>query len=169
MRLWHKDLITYLPKQQLLAQWRECCAICSNWANKGTPNHLLVNKVMEYSPIEFVEYSMMVTEELEKRAYEISKKSKKNFGDNYNKLTHYYIYNNTKIFKYWHNERYLKQCLFNLQEKYDCGGIPENEWKMIEEKFGEYLKSNSELEKEVEKLREFKRTHQPLYIDSMSC
>lgn len=96
------------------------------------------------------------------------KNQKKNFGDNYNKLTHYHIYN-TKIFKYWHNERYLKQCLFNLQEKYDCGGIPENEWKMIEEKFGEYLKSNSELEKEVEKLREFKRTYQPLYIDSMSC
>lgn len=25
MRLWHKDLIPYLPRQQLLGQWRECC------------------------------------------------------------------------------------------------------------------------------------------------
>lgn len=43
MRLWHKELIPYLPRQQLIAQWRECCAIASNLASKGTPNHLLVN------------------------------------------------------------------------------------------------------------------------------
>ena len=51
MRLWHKYLITVLPKQQLLGQWRECCLIAKNIAEKGTPNHLLVNKVIEY-PIE---------------------------------------------------------------------------------------------------------------------
>ena len=48
MRLWCKDLIPYLPKLQLLSQWRECCAICSNIANKGTSNHILVNKIMNY-------------------------------------------------------------------------------------------------------------------------
>ena len=46
MRLWHKDLIPALPRKQLLAQWRECCAIASNIAKKGTPNHILVNKVL---------------------------------------------------------------------------------------------------------------------------
>ena len=38
MRLWHRDLIHYLPRQQLIAQWRECYAIASNIANKGTIN-----------------------------------------------------------------------------------------------------------------------------------
>jgi len=55
MRLWHKDLISVLPDKQLLGQWRECCAIASNIANKGTPNHLLVNKIMDY-PIEHFRY-----------------------------------------------------------------------------------------------------------------
>ena len=41
MRLWHKDLIPYLPKQQLISQWRECCCIAKNIADNGTPNHLL--------------------------------------------------------------------------------------------------------------------------------
>ena len=43
------------------------------------------------------------------------------------------------LFENWHNERYLKQCLMNLQEKYDCGGISEDEWKVIENKFSKYL------------------------------
>ena len=37
MRLWHKDLIYVLPRQQLLGQWRECCLIAKNIAEKGTP------------------------------------------------------------------------------------------------------------------------------------
>ena len=28
-------------------------------------------------------------------------------------------------------QRYLKQCLYNLEEKYDCGGINKEEWKLI--------------------------------------
>ena len=39
MRLWHKDLISVLPRQQLLGQWRECCLIARNIAEKNTPNH----------------------------------------------------------------------------------------------------------------------------------
>lgn len=31
-----------------------------------------------------------------------------------------------------HNNRYLKQCYYNLQEKYDRGIITEEEWKKIE-------------------------------------
>lgn len=38
-----------------------------------------------------------------------------------------------------HNERYLKQCLYNLQEKYDCGGISEDEWKIIQDRFNNEL------------------------------
>lgn len=167
MRLWHKDLIPYLPKQQLLAQWREYCAICSNWANKGTPNNLLVNKVINYSKIDFDMYVCLVVREIRNRGYKISKKSISDYNSNFVRI-HNIVNMNKGVFLDWHNERYLKQCLFNIQEKYDCGGIPENEWKRIEETFGKYLKSNSELEKEIEDLCEYKMEHQTLYTDPMS-
>ena len=35
------------------------------------------------------------------------------------------------IFSDWHNDRYLRQCYFNLQEKYDAHGIEEWEWSRI--------------------------------------
>ena len=36
-----------------------------------------------------------------------------------------------ELFKNWHTQRYLKQCVYNLQEKFDCGGISGEEWKKI--------------------------------------
>ena len=36
------------------------------------------------------------------------------------------------IYRDWHNDRYLKQCYHNLQEKYDCGGITKDEWNIID-------------------------------------
>ena len=32
-----------------------------------------------------------------------------------------------ELYPGWHNDRYLAQCYYNLEEKYDCGGIAE-EW-----------------------------------------
>lgn len=144
MRLWHKDLIPYLPKLQLLSQWRECCAICSNWANKGTPNHLLVNKVMDYPTVHFMEYVRLVVSEIIKRNYKVKAETQNIFCKNFKKFgdpNETLIGANLKriLFENWHNERYLKQCLFNLQEKFDCGGIPKDEWKVIEDKFGYLL------------------------------
>lgn len=40
MRLWHKDLINVLPRQQLISRWKECYCIAQNLASKGTPNHI---------------------------------------------------------------------------------------------------------------------------------
>ena len=48
MRLWHKDLIPVLPRQQLLSQWREVCGIARDINAEGTHNHLLVNRVSNY-------------------------------------------------------------------------------------------------------------------------
>lgn len=144
MRLWHKDLIHYLPRQQLIAQWRECCAICSNWANKGTPNHLLVNKVMDYPTVHFMEYTRLVVFEMGNRGYKINPVVADRFVKNFDKIGNSdetIIGANAErvIFNNWHDDRYLKQCLFNLQEKYDCGGITEDEWLVISNEFGKYL------------------------------
>jgi uncharacterized protein (TIGR02328 family) len=139
VRLWHKDLIEVLPRKQLVAQWRECCAIAANIAKKGTPNHILVNKIMNYPTIHFMIYSQIIIREMGNRFYKVSQKSKDNFQKNYDEFKDDNIIHCNFIFSEWHNERYLKQCLFNLQEKYDCGGISETEWCRIAERFSEYL------------------------------
>ena len=139
MRLWHKRLIPYLPQKQLVAQWRECCAIARNIAVNGTPNHLLVNKILEFPTIHFFIYSSMVVEEMMNRGYKVSKSSLDNFQKNYEKFEDDRL-ETVDIFSRWHNDRYLRQCLFNLQEKYDCGGISEYCWTKIMDEFGEYLR-----------------------------
>ena len=111
MRLWHYELIPYLPKSQLIAQWRELNSIYKN-----QPKHILINYVYDYPKWDLFSYSRMVIFELEKRNYNI--KSMKNF-DNY---FGFMITNKDYIpFPNHHNDRYLIQCYFNLQEKYDRG------------------------------------------------
>ena len=137
MRLWHKDLISVLPKQQLLGQWRECCCIASLIDTDGTPNHLLVNKVMDYPLSHFYRYSMMIARELEKRGYKVNRDTLR-----HHLIGHHAMNENVpkdSLYFDWHNSRYLAQCFFNLQEKYDCGGFSEDEWQAIERRFIEVL------------------------------
>lgn len=138
MRLWHKDLICVLPQKQLVSQWRECCCIAKNIADNGTPNHLLVNKILEYNPSHFVCYVNKVLQEMEFRGYKVSKDSYVKMVSNLNRGLNcfsigYVAVCDSDIFKEWHNDRYLIQCYYNLQEKYDCGGISNIEWSKIED------------------------------------
>lgn len=144
MRLWHKDLIEGLPRQQLLAQWRECCCIARNISVNGTPNHILVNKILDYSSVNFIEYTNLILKEMRKRGYKINENSYLKFCSNMDKSLKYFKNNNVIIgqdwlFKNWHNERYLTQCYNNLQEKYDCGGVKEKEWKVFEDCYFKYI------------------------------
>ena len=145
MRLWHKDLIPYLPENWLLAQWRECCAIASSLAKNHTPNHILVNPVIEYDPSHFISYCSLVYKEAYERGYKISEKARKKLEDDIRAWQLYLKYElpwdlDSKIpvqydnlFYNWHNERYFVQCYYNLQEKYDRGGISEEEWGDLED------------------------------------
>jgi len=135
MRLWHKDLISVLPRQQLLGQWRECCLIARNIAEKGTPNHILVNKIMDYPIEHFIAYTDMVKDEMKKRGYrcDTSRFTK------WLQWEQFKIYP-SDIFADWHNDRYLNQCFYNLQEKYDCNGINETEYELISRKVLEIKK-----------------------------
>jgi uncharacterized protein (TIGR02328 family) len=133
MRLWHRDLIKILPKQQLLSQWRECCCIARNIKVNGTPNHILVNKIIRYSDSHLDAYARMIYAEMWNRGYKCN-------WDLYAKHRSEISYiKEDQIFKNWHNDRYLKQCLYNLQEKYDCGGIPETEWSAIYNMYKNYF------------------------------
>lgn len=139
MRLWHKDLISVLPRKQLVSQWRELCCIAKNIVNDGTPNHMLVNKMLEYSWIHFNTYANIILQEMNKRGYNVSEKSYLEFCKNSSKARDYFnntkenilIKNHNDIYKDWHNERYLSQCFYNLQEKYDCGGLTDEEYEKL--------------------------------------
>ena len=136
MRLWHKDLIPVLPKNQLIGQWRECCAIAKNLATKGTPNHILVNKILNYEPDEFILYTQKICEELLNRGYKINKDTLNKFQQNIKywcgfSTVFYYPEN---LFLNWHNDKYLRICLYNLYEKFICGGISNEEWIKLMEK-----------------------------------
>ena len=134
MRLWHKKLIPVLPKQQLLGQWRECCCIARNIAQNGTPNHILVNKILEYPIDHFKTYCDLVFDEMWRRGYQAQYI---NLSKHFEQISNFDIrsyrpIDESNLFSSWHNFRYFVQCFYNLQEKYDCGGISEAEWNKIQ-------------------------------------
>ena len=66
MRLWHRFLIPYLPRQQLLGQHRECCALRGKgWGKK----HVTVDYVFNYATERLVAYHFLVMEEMKRRGY----------------------------------------------------------------------------------------------------
>ena len=129
MRIWHKSLISVLPREQLVAQWRELSAIAGNISDKGNPNHILVNKVMNYPFNHFISYAYYVRKEMTNRGYKTMNKVWYKIASisdfDYNILPF------EEIFPNWHNDRYFIQCFYNLEEKYDCGGINKEDWDKI--------------------------------------
>lgn len=142
MRLWHKDLISALPRSQLVSQWRECCAIAKNLAQKGTPNHGLVNKILDYPIDEFLSYTTMVVHELQRRKYKIAPVAWNNFFSNivnFARRSTFRDYAKCDIFKDWHNSVYLGICYSNLYEKHICGMISKEEFMPISDIFVKHI------------------------------
>lgn len=128
MRLWHKDLLKVLPREQLVAQWRELSAIAGNLNTKGTPNHILVNKVCDYPRVHFISYAFWVRQEMTRRGYRtMDSVWNKIYCTRESDCGEIEILPLEDLFPGWHNDRYLEQCYFNLEEKYDCGGVAQ-EW-----------------------------------------
>lgn len=130
MRLWHKDLIPVLPRQQLLGQWRECCLIAKSLAETGTPNHLLVNRITDYEPKHFYNYCRLVCAEMQQRGYKVNMQAVQLWLDMITDCSHEFVQNDVLFFG-WHTDEYLKICYYNLKEKCLCGGIPNSEWNGI--------------------------------------
>ena len=128
MRLWHKDFIPVLPREQLVAQWRELSAIARSIKTKGTPNHILVNFVLDYDYDNFISYAAEVREEMTKRGYRTMNsvwEKITSLKTNWVKLPH------NEIYKEKMNNIYLEICYYNLYEKYLCGGIEKKDWDNI--------------------------------------
>lgn len=128
MRIWHWELINVLPREQLVAQWREISSIVGSIQLKGTPNHVLVNKVLNYNYDHLISYAYYVRQEMTRRGYKTMDKV-------WIKITslkpNWELVKKENLFPNWHNERYLRQCYYNLEEKYDCGGIREEDYNKI--------------------------------------
>jgi uncharacterized protein (TIGR02328 family) len=133
MRLWHKEFISVLPREQLVAQWRECSTIAGAIQKNGTPNHILVNYVTE-DLNSFVAYSAAVRAEMVRRGYKTMDKVWEKIAavaaDPFWKVLQF-----DNIFPRHHTNSYLRQCWYNLEEKYDRGGITQEDWHKIAKKF----------------------------------
>lgn len=118
MRLWHYELLQYLPNKQLLGQWRELNVIF-----KKQKKHILINYVYEYPKLDLYHYTEIVIDEMKKRGYKIGDKSIENANNYFKDVEFLYGVGgfNGIPFKNHHNFRYLLQCFYNLQEKYDRG------------------------------------------------
>ena len=129
MRLWHRDLISALPREQLVAQWRELSSIAGAIQKNGTPNHLLVNFVLNYDYDNFISYALEVREEMTRRGYRTMQSVMDkivNLKSDYSRLPFEKIYEDKMTLDY------LQICYWNLYEKFMCGGIPADDWDKIE-------------------------------------
>lgn len=117
MRLWHEALISMLPRQQLLGQHRECCALRgAGWMRP----HATVNYVFTH-PFEYlVQYHLLVIEEMTRRGYRVSPewllegyRGKQRDKVDINPA----LFTNVHPIYPEHDERYLRECVENLQQK----------------------------------------------------
>lgn len=129
MRLWHQKLIPHLPRQQLLGQHRECCALRGNgWGKK----HKVVDYVFTHSPSKLVAYHWLIMREMKNRGYKPDEVwvdpyyrgkalgydqefasvtgTKLEYGFAITEETNYIIYPE-------HDEDYLEECVDNLKAK----------------------------------------------------
>lgn len=111
LRLWHQSLLSFLPKSQLLAQWRELNSIFVK-----EDRHILINYIYDYPKDDLFAYTQLVLLEMRKRNINIRTVDKmERYFDkaSYKTITH--------PFKHHHNEEYLEICYFNLKEKFMRG------------------------------------------------
>ena len=131
MRLWHTRLIKVLPREQLVAQWRELSAIAGAVQKNGTPNHLLVNFVLDYPWAEFISYAYHVRAEMTKRGY----RTMNNVWEKICSLDPEWDDKNILALGDIYREKmtsvYYEICWYNLYEKFWCGGISLEDWKKI--------------------------------------
>ena len=130
MRLWHRNLLSVLPREQLVSQWRECSALASNIQKKGSPNHILCNFIMDYNFEHFISYAYYLRQEMTRRGY-------RTMNSVWDKIVSlkpdYTILPLSEVYKAKMNDEYFTICYYNLREKWLCGGINGADWNKIEE------------------------------------
>ena len=118
MRLWHTSLIEVLPREQLVAQWREISAIAGAIQKNGTPNHVLVNFVLDYDFDHLISYAYYIRQEMTRRKY-------RTMNSVWDKIValkpDWTLLPLEEVYKFKMNDFYLIVCYYNLAEKHECG------------------------------------------------
>lgn len=117
MRLWHVDLLPQLPRQQLLGQHREVCALRgAGWGKK----HSVVDYVFTHPYACLFWYHLHVIDEMRRRGYEVDGNwcdchwRGKTIGWEYTP----FIGAKKLPYRYpEHNDAYLAECIANLAGK----------------------------------------------------
>lgn len=129
MRLWDISMLSYLPREQLVSQWRECSSIAGSIQKKQSPNHILVNFVLDYDFDHFISYTYYVRAEMTSRGY-------RTMNSVWDKIValkpSYNILPIDNVYPEKFNQTYKEICFYNLLEKYICGGIKDSDWEKIE-------------------------------------
>lgn len=127
MRLWHQRLIPILPRQQLLGQHRECCALRGKgWGRK----HATVDYVFAHDPALLIAYHWLVLDEMKNRGYKYAPEwnSAEYRGKQLGVDKQWYslfllltpvrsLDGHERILYPEHDDFYLKSCLENLRRK----------------------------------------------------
>lgn len=124
MRLWHEALIPYLPRQQLLGQHRECCALRGKgWGKK----HAIVNYVFDHPYEMLYQYHLKIMEEMHRRGYKTEslwqqleyrgKNTEPHILESMKKEKKASMMNASKWIYPEHDSSYLQECLLNLERK----------------------------------------------------
>lgn len=133
MRLWHYKLLPYLPDAQFKGQLRELVAIMHDWRDKGSTNHLLINRVMDFPKADLYGYFLEYAVEYERRNNSRPRTTVafREFADG--RYTE-------EPFLGWHDLQYLRICMANLFEKHLGVGksrITDREWARLRKGYRE--------------------------------
>ena len=120
MRLWPLAILDQLPRQQLLGQHRECCALRGKgWGRK----HSTVDYVFTYSLGHLYEYHLRVMAEMVRRGYNVDVlwnnrlyRGKKMPKGLLQTIGIYVAREGDRIYRE-HNKRYIEECAKNLAAK----------------------------------------------------
>ena len=120
MRLWHQDLLPFLPRAQILGQHRECCALRGKgWGRK----HSTVDYVFSHSVKRLVNYHFLVLMEMKRRGYKPDRQwyNPEYRGKNtapWPSILMDELEATPEASMYpEHDDAYLKECLANLRQK----------------------------------------------------
>ena len=137
MRLWHRLLVKVLPRQQFLGQIRELIAICKDIQENGKTNHILINRIMDYNKSHLYTYCKLVEQVAKERKINITQNTLQKWYNTFIESEKQVI-DFGNLFKSWHNANYMTQCYYNLEEKWQCEGISDNEFNLVRKVFIEY-------------------------------
>ena len=136
MRLWHIDLIPYLPDSQLLAQWRELNSIF-----KKQDKHILINYIYNYRKEYLWRYTAKLVNEMTDRGIKI--KHWDNYDEYFKEL--YVVFTDLRFKE--HNHEYLTICYWNLREKYLRGqkDFTADVWEKLDEFYKKEIENGKAL------------------------